>query len=79
MSYLRHFAYPTRSLLGRNAAASANEPSGAGPRAVSTRGAKLDTKAARLAGVSKAPVAPKTGLTKPLRGAGGGVEGVVLS
>lgn len=34
--------------------------------------AKLVAKAARLAGISKASLAPKTRLAKPLRGAGGG-------
>lgn len=77
MKYLG-FAYPTWSLPGRNAAASAKESSGAGPRAASLCSAILVTKASRVARVSKPSLAPKTRLAKPLCGAGGGVEHVVL-
>lgn len=82
MSYLRRTeylvsAYPTLSPLGRNAAAFAYKPSGAGPRAVSVCSAKLVAKGARLAGISNAPVAPKTRFAKPLRRAGGSVERIV--
>lgn len=59
--------YPTRSFLRRNASISANKPLRAAPRTVPKRRAKLITKAARLARISNACLAPKTWLAQPLR------------
>lgn len=71
--------YPTRSFLRRNATVSAIKPFRAAPRTVSKRRAKFIPKAARLARISNARLAPKTRLAQLLRSASGSDESVVFT